>query len=129
VPVPQRTARIEDEIWTPAQARAQAEGASLAALMRAAVQRYASGELTSQALPATRPGLELTSQADAASRPDARVTSQATAAAIASIGPGAGLPRRPLLRTWMLAEGHGPLRPPPPGPVHRLRRRPPGAGS
>jgi hypothetical protein len=37
VPAPQRTARIEDEIWNPAQARAQAEGASLGALMRAAI--------------------------------------------------------------------------------------------
>jgi hypothetical protein len=43
VPAPQRTARIEDQIWNPAQARAQAEGASLGALMRAAVQRYADG--------------------------------------------------------------------------------------
>jgi hypothetical protein len=45
VPAPQRTARIEDDIWNPAQARAQTEGASLGALMRAAVQRYASGDL------------------------------------------------------------------------------------
>jgi hypothetical protein len=52
---PQRTARIEDEIWEPAQARAKAEGASLGALMRAAVQRYASGDLTSNAEPASQP--------------------------------------------------------------------------
>jgi hypothetical protein len=88
VPAPQRTARIEDDIWTPAQARAQAEGASLAALMRAAVERYASGELTSQALPASQPCPELTSQADAASPPRARVTSQDNAAAITAIPDG-----------------------------------------
>jgi hypothetical protein len=40
VPAPQRTARIEDDIWAQAQARAKADGASLAALMRAAIQRY-----------------------------------------------------------------------------------------
>jgi hypothetical protein len=50
VPAPQRTARIEDEIWNPA--RAKAEGASLGALMRAAVERYATGDLTSNAEPA-----------------------------------------------------------------------------
>ena len=44
MPAPQRTARIEDDIWDPAQARAQAEGASAAALMRAAVERYLAGE-------------------------------------------------------------------------------------
>jgi hypothetical protein len=55
VPAPQRTARIEDEIWDPAQARAKAEGASLGALMRAAVHRYASGDLTSNAEPASQP--------------------------------------------------------------------------
>ena len=52
---PQRTARIEDDIWDPAQTRAKAEGASLGALMRAAVQRYATGDLTSNAEPASRP--------------------------------------------------------------------------
>jgi hypothetical protein len=46
VAAPQRTARIEDDVWNPAQERAQAEGATLAALMRAAVQRYADGHLT-----------------------------------------------------------------------------------
>jgi hypothetical protein len=54
---PQRTARIENDIWNPAQARAQAEGASLAALLRAAVQRDATGGL------ASHPGPELTGQA------------------------------------------------------------------
>ena len=52
MPAPQRTARIEDDI---AQARAKAEGASLGALMRAAIQRYASGDLTSNAEPASQP--------------------------------------------------------------------------
>jgi len=42
VPAPQRTARIEDDIWDPAATRAKAEGASLGALMRASVQAYAS---------------------------------------------------------------------------------------
>jgi hypothetical protein len=55
VPAPQRTARIEDDIWNPAQARAQTEGASLGALMRAAVHRYATGDLTSNAEPASQP--------------------------------------------------------------------------
>ena len=55
MPAPQRTARIEDEIWDPAQARAKADGASLGALMRAAVQRYASGDLTSNAELASQP--------------------------------------------------------------------------
>jgi hypothetical protein len=70
VPAPQRTARIEDDIWNPAQARAQTEGASLGALMRAAVQRYASGDLG-------RPGAGLVHRAAAAGagagtgRPDA----------------------------------------------------------
>jgi hypothetical protein len=68
VAAPQRTARIEDDIWDPAQARAQAEGASLGALMRSAVQRYLAGELTSQALPASQPGRELTSHAQADSQ-------------------------------------------------------------
>jgi len=56
VPAPQRTARIEDDIWDPAQARAKAEGASLGALMRAAVQHYASGDLTGNAEPARTRG-------------------------------------------------------------------------
>jgi hypothetical protein len=45
VPAPQRTARIEDHTWDAATARAQAEGASPGALMRAAVQAYATGQL------------------------------------------------------------------------------------
>lgn len=88
MPAPQRTARIEDEIWNPAQARAQAEGASLGALMRAAVQRYGSGELTSTAEPASHDGPELTSQAGAASHPSAQVTSQAAAVTVITAGPG-----------------------------------------
>jgi hypothetical protein len=80
VPAPQRTARIEGEIWDPAQARAKAEGASLGALMRAAIQRYASGDLTSNAEPASQPHPELTSHAQAGS--------QGSAAAIAAIGTG-----------------------------------------
>lgn len=77
---PQRTARIEDEIWDPAQTRAKAEGASLGALMRAAVQRYATGDLTSNAKPASQPHPSLTSHAQGAS--------QGTAAAIAATGTG-----------------------------------------
>jgi hypothetical protein len=73
VPVPQRTARIEDEIWNPAQTRAQAEGGTLAAVMRAAVERYASGELTSQALPASQAAAPVTSQLQPASHPSALV--------------------------------------------------------
>jgi hypothetical protein len=80
VPAPQRTARIEDEIWNPAQVQAQAEGASLAGLMRAAVQRYATGELTSQAEPASQPAPKLTSHLEPAS--------QGTAAIITTIGHG-----------------------------------------
>jgi hypothetical protein len=80
MPAPQRTARIEDGIWDPAQARAKAEGASLAALMRAAIQRYASGDLTSSAEPASQAYPALTSHAQAAS--------QGTAAAIAATGTG-----------------------------------------
>ena len=63
MPAPQRTARIEDDIWDPAQVRAKAEGASLGALMRVAVERYASGDLTSNAEPASQPRPELTSHA------------------------------------------------------------------
>ena len=77
---PQRTARIEDDIWDPAQTRAKAEGASLGALMRAAVQRYATGDLTSNAEPASQPHPSLTSHAQGAS--------QSTAAAIAATGTG-----------------------------------------
>ncbi len=62
MPAPQRTARIEDEIWAPAMARAEAEGASLGALMRAAVERYAAGDLTSQAEPASQAAAPVTSQ-------------------------------------------------------------------
>src|SRR5690349_20716916 len=80
VPAPRRTARIEDDIWDPAQARAKTEGASLGALMRAAVQRYASGDLTSNAEPASHPHPELTSHAQAASK--------GTAAAITATGTG-----------------------------------------
>lgn len=80
MPAHQRTARIEDEIWDPAQARAKAEGASLGALMRAAVQSYATGDLTSNAEPASQPHPALTSRAQAAS--------QGTAAAIAATGTG-----------------------------------------
>lgn len=54
MPAPQRTARIEDESWAPAQKRAKADGTSLRALMRAAVQRYASGALTSNAEPVSQ---------------------------------------------------------------------------
>ena len=80
MPAPQRTARIEDDIWDPAQTRAKTEGASLGALMRAAIQRYASGDLTSNAEPASQPRPELTSRAQAAS--------QGTAVPIAAIGTG-----------------------------------------
>ena len=62
MPAPQRTARIEDEIWDPAQARAKAEGASLGALMRAA------GDLTSNAEPASQPPAPPASQALPASQ-------------------------------------------------------------
>ena len=62
MPAPQRTARIEDDIWNPAQKRAQAEGATLAALLRAAVQAYADGQLTSTAESASQPAVGLTSQ-------------------------------------------------------------------
>ena len=55
MPAPQRTARIEDDIWDPAQERAKTEGASLSTLMRAAVHRYATGDLTSNAEPASQP--------------------------------------------------------------------------
>lgn len=88
MPAPQRTARIEDDIWDPAQERAKAEGASLGALMRAAVQAYAAGHLTSTAEPASQDSGELTSQPDPASHPAAQVTSQATAAVITVTGPG-----------------------------------------
>jgi hypothetical protein len=65
---PQRTARIEDEIWEHAQARAKSEGVSLGALMRAAVQRYSSGDLTSNAGPASQLPAGLTSQPAPASQ-------------------------------------------------------------
>ena len=68
MPAPQRTARIEDEIWDPAQERAKVEGASLAALMRAAVQRHASSDLTSTAEPASQATAEPASQQDPASQ-------------------------------------------------------------
>ena len=45
------TVLTDTPIWDAATTRAQAEGASLAALMRAAVERYATGKLTSQAEP------------------------------------------------------------------------------
>jgi hypothetical protein len=84
VPAPQRTARIEDDIWDPAQARAKTEGASLGALMRAAVERYASGDLTSNAEPASQPHPELTSHGQAASHP----ASQRAGTAITVTGDG-----------------------------------------
>jgi hypothetical protein len=80
VPAPQRTARIEDDIWDPAQTRAKTEGASLGALMRAAVQRYASGALTSNAEPASQATTEPASQPAPAS--------QGTAALLAAISHG-----------------------------------------
>jgi hypothetical protein len=80
VPAPQRTARIEDEIWNPAQERARIESASLGALMRAAVQRHATGYLTSNAEPASQATAEPASQPASAS--------QGTAALLAAISPG-----------------------------------------
>jgi hypothetical protein len=58
VPAPQRTARIEDQAWDPAQERAKAEGASLGALMCAAVQRFATGQLTSTGETRSEPAAE-----------------------------------------------------------------------
>lgn len=72
--------RIEDDISDPAQERAKTEGAALAALMRAAVHRYATGHLTSIAEPASQPDSQLTSQPGPAS------ASQATATAITFTG-------------------------------------------
>jgi hypothetical protein len=71
MPAPQRTARIEDDIWDPAQARAKTEGASL-------------GALTSNAEPASQPHPDLTSHAQAASHP----ASQRASAAITVTGGG-----------------------------------------
>ncbi len=82
MPAPQRTSRIEDDIWDPAQERAKAEGASLAALMRAAVHRYATGELTSTAEPASQPAATVTCQPGSAGQP----ASQAAAIAITCPG-------------------------------------------
>ena len=53
--------------------------------MRAAVQRYASGELASAAEPASQAAAKVTSQPASVGQP---VSCQGTAAAIASIGPG-----------------------------------------
>jgi hypothetical protein len=134
VPAPQRTARIEDDIWNPAQERALAEGASLAALMRTAVQRYSSGELTSQALSASQPGAGLTSHPGPASQ---------GAPSIAAISPGEPCPgtacaapgcwqrdtaryglRRPVLCTACAAalQGEAYKREPPPGAARAMRR-------
>lgn len=66
---PQRTTRIEDEIWGPASAKAQADGGSLADLMRAAVRRYLAGDLTVTAEPASHPVPSLTSHGEPGSRP------------------------------------------------------------
>jgi hypothetical protein len=95
LPAPQRTARIENEIWNPAQARAQAEGASLGALMRAAVQRYADGQLTSTAEPASQPAAMLTSQPGPACQPASQAAAAITITAdgepcpgVACSGPG-----------------------------------------
>jgi len=74
VPAPQRTTRIEDDIWNPAQARAKPEGATLGALMRAAVQAYAAGHLTSTAQPASQATVTLTSQPGPASQRTAALT-------------------------------------------------------
>lgn len=88
MPAPRRTARIEDDIWDPATVRAKAEGASFGALMRAAVQRYASGQLTSTAEPASHPAATLTSQP----RPAGHPASQAAAViAIADGDPSPGV--------------------------------------
>lgn len=76
MPAPQRTARIEDDIWDPAQERAKAEGASLGALMRAAVQRYADGQMASTAEPASQAVANVTSQLGPVGQP----ASQAAAA-------------------------------------------------
>lgn len=132
MPVPQRTARIEDDIWNPAQARAQAEGASLAALMRAAVQRYASGELTSQALPASQPASTVTSQQAPASHPAAlALASGDPSHGTACAGPGCwqrdtsryGLRRVPLCPACAAALG-GEIhhRPAPPGATRAAQR-------
>ena len=69
------------------QVRAKAEGASLGALMRSAVQRYASGELTSTAEPASQEAADVTGQPGSVGQP----ASQGTPVVIASIGP-ANLP-------------------------------------
>jgi hypothetical protein len=60
--------------------------------MRAAVHRYADGQLTSTAEPASQDRPELTSQAGPASHPSAQVASQGTATAIVSTGPGKPCP-------------------------------------
>ena len=118
MPAPQRTARIEDDIWDPAQTRAKTEGASLGALMRAAIQRYASGDLTSNAEPASQPRPELTSRAQAAS--------QGTAVPIAAIGTGEPSPGVVCMGPGCWQRDTSPVRPPQAPALPRLRRRSPG---
>ena len=81
VAVPQRTARVEDDFWDPARERAKAEGAYLAALMRAAVQAYATGRLTSTAEPASQGTGTVTSQLGPVGHP----ASQGAAAIAATV--------------------------------------------
>jgi hypothetical protein len=138
VPAPQRTARIEDDIWDPAQARAKAEGASLGALMRAAVERYASGDLTSNAEPASQPHPDLTSHAQAASHPASQrasaaitVTGGEPSPGVVCMGPGCwqrdtsryGLRQLPLCPACRAAlEGRTYQRELPPGAARLIRR-------
>ena len=129
---PQRTARIEDDIWDPAQTRAKAEGASLGALMRAAVQRYATGDLTSNAEPASQPHPSLTSHAQGASqaprRPSPLPGRASRALASSAWAPGAGS-----VTTASTACAHCPCAPHAPPPSRaaptsgRSRRAPPGS--
>jgi gamma-glutamyltranspeptidase len=88
VPAPQRTARIEDKIGDPAQERAKAEGASLAALMRAAVQSYADGQLTSTDEHASQGTGKVTGQPGPASQPASQA---AVAITITDSEPGPGV--------------------------------------
>jgi hypothetical protein len=135
MPAPQRTARIEDDIWEPAQARARAEGASLGALMRAAVQRYASGDLTSDAEPASQPRADLTSQALPASQGSpallAALPDGEPSPGVLCMGPGClerstsryGLRRMPLCPACRAAlEGRTHQRETPPAAARAIRR-------
>jgi hypothetical protein len=99
-----------NRLWDPAQARGRRKARPSVALMRTAIQRYAFGDLTSNAEPASQP------PALAASQGAPRVSHRHE--------PRRAEPRRRVHRPGLLAEGHVQLRPPQAPALPRLPRSP-----